>query len=131
MSELSDFKEYVQEQRQLCFGVELGGTSAVVGSLARQYDFLIETIETYQELEQPKLDSNQQEASFKAIKKIVIPQWIADSFKEYKYSWVSTVVTRIMADGRINEDGKKISDSDRELEKALCVAFVTGAYLVR
>lgn len=60
MTELNDFKEYVQEQQHLCNGVELGGTPAVVGSLARQYDFLIETIETYQELEQPQLDSNQQ-----------------------------------------------------------------------
>lgn len=59
MSELNDFKEYVLEQQHLCYGVELGGTPAVVGSLARQYDFLIETIETYQEIEQSKLNSNQ------------------------------------------------------------------------
>lgn len=60
MSEISDFREYVEEQQQLCYGVELGGTPAVVGSLARQYDFLLETIDTYQEIEQPQLNPNQQ-----------------------------------------------------------------------
>lgn len=60
MSELSGFKEYVKEQQHLCYGVELGGTPAVVGSWARQYDFLLETIEEYQEINQPTLNENQQ-----------------------------------------------------------------------
>ncbi|MBS5814571.1 MAG: hypothetical protein KIC96_07710 [Enterococcus casseliflavus] len=60
VSEISDFREYVEEQQQLCYGVELGGTPAVVGSLARQYDFLLETIDTYQEINQPQLNENQQ-----------------------------------------------------------------------
>lgn len=60
MSELEKFKEYVEEQRHLCYGIELGGTPAVVGSIAREYDFLIETIEVYQELNQTTLNENQQ-----------------------------------------------------------------------
>lgn len=60
VSEISDFREYVEEQQHLCYGVELGGTPAVVGSLARQYDFLLETIDTYQEIKQPQLNENQQ-----------------------------------------------------------------------
>lgn len=60
MSEISDFRECVEEQQHLCYGVELGGTPAVVGSLARQYDFLLETIDTYQEINQPQLNENQQ-----------------------------------------------------------------------
>lgn len=76
MSELNDFKEYVLEQQHLCYGVELGGTPAVVGSIARQYDFLLETIETYQELEQPQLDSNQQ-AVLELLKKAYVKnKWV-------------------------------------------------------
>ncbi|MGL9767161.1 hypothetical protein IGK31_001193 [Enterococcus sp. DIV1288f] len=60
MSEMNDFRDYVEEQQHLCYGVELGGTPAVVGSLARQYDFLLETIDTYQEINQPQLNDNQQ-----------------------------------------------------------------------
>ncbi|WP_438713074.1 hypothetical protein [Enterococcus sp. DIV0806c] len=57
---MNDFRDYVEEQQHLCYGVELGGTPAVVGSLARQYDFLLETIDTYQEINQPQLNDNQQ-----------------------------------------------------------------------
>lgn len=53
MNELNEFKEYVEEQRHLCYGVE-GGTPGVHGRIARQYDFLLETIDTYQEIEQKK-----------------------------------------------------------------------------
>ncbi|WP_181265311.1 hypothetical protein [Enterococcus mundtii] len=60
VSEMNDFRDYVEEQQHLCYGVELGGTPAVVGSLARQYDFLLETIDTYQEINQPHLNENQQ-----------------------------------------------------------------------
>ncbi|WP_238046382.1 hypothetical protein [Enterococcus mundtii] len=60
VSEMNDFRDYVEEQQHLCYGVELGGTPAVVGSLARQYDFLLETIDTYQEINQPQLNDNQQ-----------------------------------------------------------------------
>lgn len=56
---MNDFRDYVEEQQHLCYGVELGGTPAVVGSLARQYDFLLETIDTYQEINQPQLNDNQ------------------------------------------------------------------------
>ncbi|WP_429960418.1 hypothetical protein [Enterococcus sp. AZ012] len=59
MSEMNDFRDYVEEQQHLCYGVE-GGTPGVHGSLARQYDFLLETIDTYQEIEQPQLSENQQ-----------------------------------------------------------------------
>ncbi|MFB8588886.1 hypothetical protein ACFC53_03450 [Enterococcus casseliflavus] len=59
MSEISDFKEYVEEQRHLCYGVE-GETPGVHGRIARQYDFLLETIDTYQEINQPQLNENQQ-----------------------------------------------------------------------
>lgn len=76
MSELNDFKEYVLEQQHLCYGVELGGTPAVVGSLARQYDFLIETIETYQEIEQPRLDSNQKVVLEKLKKAYTKNKWM-------------------------------------------------------
>lgn len=60
VSEMNDFRDYVEEQQHLCYGVELGGTPAVVGSLTRQYDFLLETIDTYQEINQPQLNDNQQ-----------------------------------------------------------------------
>lgn|GEM_PF-4769625 len=58
MSEMNDFRDYVEEQQHLCYGVE-GGTPGVHGSLARQYDFLLETIDTYQEINQPQLNDNQ------------------------------------------------------------------------
>ena len=60
VSEISNFREYVEEQQHICYGVELGGTPAVVGSLSRQYDFLLETIDTYQEINQPQLNPSQQ-----------------------------------------------------------------------
>lgn len=59
MSEIGEFREYVEEQRNLCYGVE-GTTPGVHGRIARQYDFLLETIDTYQEIEQPQLNPNQQ-----------------------------------------------------------------------
>lgn len=59
VSEIGDFREYVEEQRNLCYGVE-GTTPGVHGRIARQYDFLLETIDTYQEIEQPQLNPNQQ-----------------------------------------------------------------------
>lgn len=59
MSEIGEFREYVEEQRNLCYGVE-GTTPGVHGRIARQYDFLLETIDTYQEIEQPQLSENQQ-----------------------------------------------------------------------
>lgn len=58
MSEMNDFRDYVEEQQHLCYGVE-GGTPGVHGRLARQYDFLLETIDTYQEINQPQLNDNQ------------------------------------------------------------------------
>ncbi|WP_223132587.1 hypothetical protein [Enterococcus gallinarum] len=58
MSEIGEFREYVEEQRNLCYGVE-GTTPGVHGRIARQYDFLLETIDTYQEIEQPQLNDNQ------------------------------------------------------------------------
>lgn len=58
MSEMNDFRDYVEEQQHLCYGVE-GGTPGVHGRLARKYDFLLETIDTYQEINQPQLNDNQ------------------------------------------------------------------------
>lgn len=58
VSEMNDFRDYVEEQQHLCYGVE-GGTPGVHGRLARQYDFLLETIDTYQEINQPQLNDNQ------------------------------------------------------------------------
>lgn len=58
MSEIGEFREYVEEQRNLCYGVE-GTTPGLHGRIARQYDFLLETIDTYQEIEQPQLNDNQ------------------------------------------------------------------------
>lgn len=70
MSEMNDFRDYVEEQQHLCYGVELGGTPAVVGSLARQYDFLLETIDTYQEINQPHLNENQ----------LIVLKWLKDKY---------------------------------------------------
>lgn len=82
MSEISDFREYVEEQQQLCYGVELGGTPAVVGSLARQYDFLLETIDTYQEINQPQLSENQQ----------IVLEWLK---KEYFQGYGPAIIRTI------------------------------------
>ena len=62
MSNLIDFREYIEEQKKLSFGVELGGTPAVVGSVAREYDFILESIDVYldQEHEKHQLNENQQ-----------------------------------------------------------------------
>lgn len=70
VSEMNDFRDYVEEQQHLCYGVELGGTPAVVGSLARQYDFLLETIDTYQEINQPHLNENQ----------LIVLKWLKDKY---------------------------------------------------
>lgn len=53
---LDMLKDYVDEQRQLSFGVELGGTPAVVGSIAREYDFVLEIIESFEETESGLID---------------------------------------------------------------------------
>ncbi|TFJ40155.1 hypothetical protein CKN73_07480 [Carnobacterium divergens] len=62
MSNLIDFREYIEEQKNLSFGVELGGTPAVVGSVAREYDFILEAIDVYLEQvkEEHTLNENQQ-----------------------------------------------------------------------
>lgn len=61
MNEMNEFREYVEEQKHLCYGVE-GTTSGLHGSISRQYDFLLETIDEYQELNQTQmqLGSNQE-----------------------------------------------------------------------
>ncbi|MBL1225391.1 DUF1642 domain-containing protein [Enterococcus sp. BWR-S5] len=65
-------------------------------------------------------------------KPVVLPKWIVEEyFEDNPSGWVSTVVSRVMNDGRINEDSKIIANSARELEKILCVAFVTGNYTVQ
>ncbi|WP_379946450.1 hypothetical protein [Enterococcus devriesei] len=76
VSEISNFREYVEEQQHICYGVELGGTPAVVGSLSRQYDFLLETIDTYQEINQPQLNDNQQ----------IVLEWLKEAYKRTKWS---------------------------------------------
>ncbi|MCO6018265.1 hypothetical protein CKN86_02240 [Carnobacterium divergens] len=62
MSNLIDFREYIEEQKNLSFGVELGGTPAIVGSVAREYDFILESIDVYLEQvkEEHTLNENQQ-----------------------------------------------------------------------
>lgn len=69
MSEIGEFREYVEEQRNLCYGVE-GTTPGVHGRIARQYDFLLETIDTYQEIEQPQLNENQKNKTNNNLLKI-------------------------------------------------------------
>lgn len=71
MNEMNEFREYVEEQKHLCYGVE-GTTSGLHGSISRQYDFLLETIDTYQELNQTQmqLGSNQE----------IVLNWLKDKY---------------------------------------------------
>lgn len=71
MNEMNEFREYVEEQKHLCYGVE-GTTSGLHGSISRQYDFLLETIDTYQELNQTQmqLGSNQE----------IVLDWLKDKY---------------------------------------------------
>lgn len=47
-SVINDLIEYVEEQRSLCVGVEGAGAGAMLNHHAKQYDYVIEVIESYE-----------------------------------------------------------------------------------
>lgn len=112
MSNLIDFREYIEEQRNLSFGVELGGTPAVVGSIAREYDFILESIDVYLEREHEKHQLNENQ------------QIVLECLKEEGYAkhYIEDVLRDLNNDSRILPNGvykAYVSLSDKQFLEVL------------
>lgn len=104
------FRAYVQEQRDLSYGVELGATGGYTGRIANQYDGLLEMIEEYEEHNPIAI----QKLLVSKPKKPIIPKFVAVWIEETKKQGKSLVfaITHIYYKNEIgkspNKEEKKI-----------------------